>query len=201
MSYKGPRQKINRRFSMAIFPAGKGMERKPYPPGQHGPRLRRKQTEYALGLNEKQKLRFMYGLGEKQFKATFERAKKREGVTGDNFLILLNLRLDNVIYLLGLARTRRAARQYVSHGHIKVNGTKVNIASYECKQGDVIEVADNTASRQLATRSLDGSQYRTVVQWLTVEVDALKGTVNRYPLPDELQQDIDVQRIVEFYSR
>lgn len=199
--HKGPKTRINRRFGMAIFPPNKASERKPYPPGQHGPRLRRKKSEYALGLDEKQKLRFMYGLGEKQFRATYDRAKRREGVTGDNLLLLLNLRLDSVVYLLGFTRTRRASRQYVGHGHVKVNGHKVDIPSYQCSPGDVIEVCESTPSRQLATRSLDGSQYRVVAPWLSLETDLLRGTVNRLPSAEELQQDVNVQLIVEFYSR
>lgn len=199
--YKGPKTRINRRFGMAIFPPNKAWERKPYPPGQHGPRLRRKKSEYALGLDEKQKLRFMYGLGEKQFRATYDRAKRKDGVTGDNFLLLLNTRLDSIVYLLGFARTRRASRQYVNHGHVKVNGQKVDIPCYECKQGDVIEVSDAKGSRQLATRSLDGSQYRSVASWLSLEVDLLRGVINRLPSTEDLQQDINVQLIVEFYSR
>jgi len=199
--YKGPKTRINRRFGMAVFPANKASERKPYPPGQHGPRLRRKKSEFALGLDEKQKLRFMYGLGEKQFRATYERAKRKDGVTGDNFLLLLNTRLDCIVYLIGFARTRRAARQYVNHGHIKVNGVNVDIPSYECKQGDVVEVCDTTSSRQLATRSLDGSQYRAVASWISVKADELKAVVDRLPSKEEMQQDINVQLIVEFYSR
>lgn len=199
--YKGPKTRINRRFGMSVFPANKASERKPYPPGQHGPRLRRKKSEYALGLDEKQKLRFMYGLGEKQFRATYERAKRKDGVTGDNFLLLLNVRLDSVVYLIGFARTRRAARQYVNHGHVKVNGINVDIPSYECKQGDVIEVCDTTSSRQLATRSLDGSQHRAVASWILIQPDLLKATLSRLPSKEELQQDINVQLIVEFYSR
>lgn len=199
--YNGPKTRINRRFKMAIFPANKASERKPYPPGQHGPRLRRKESEYALGLNEKQKLRYMFGLNEKQFHSTFDKAKRKPGVTGDNFLILLNLRLDNVVYLLGFARTRRAARQYVNHGHVKVNGHKVDIPSFECSPHDVIEIGEQKSSRQLATRSLDGSQYRAMASWLSLEADALKGMVNREPSGEELAVGINPQLIVEFYSR
>ncbi|PWU05776.1 MAG: 30S ribosomal protein S4 [Verrucomicrobia bacterium] len=199
--YTGPKTKINRRFKMAIFQANKASERKPYPPGQHGPRLRRKESEYALGLNEKQKLRFMFGLSEKQFHSTFNRAKRKAGVTSDNFLVLLNMRLDNIVYLLGFARTRRAARQYVNHGHVKVNGQKVDIPSFECAPQDVIEVQDDKSSRQLATRSLDGSQYKTMAPWLSVQVEELKGIINREPSGEELQTGINPQLIVEFYSR
>lgn len=201
--YNGPKTRINRRFKMAIFAPNKAFERKPYPPGQHGPRLRRKESEYSLGLNEKQKLRYMYGLSEHQFHQTFNKAKRKEGVTGDNFLMLLNLRLDNVIFLLGFARTRRAARQYVNHGHIRVNGHKVDIPSFECSPQDLIEVHTGRSSQQLATRSLDGSQYRATAPWLSLESSALKGTINRLPLAEELHKDINInlQLIVEFYSR
>lgn len=199
--YKGPKTRINRRFKMAIFPANKASERKPYPPGQHGPRLRRKESEYSMGLNEKQKLRYMFGLNEKQFHSTFDKAKRKPGVTGENFLILLNMRLDNVVYLLGFARTRRAARQYVNHGHVKVNGQKVDIPSFECTPQDIVEVKEDKSSRQLATRSLDGSQYKALAPWLSIQVDALKGTINREPSPEELEVGINPQLIVEFYSR
>ena len=137
--YTGPTTKINRRFGMALFPENKAMQKKPYIPGQHGPHLRRRVTDYSMGLNEKQKLRFMFGLSEKQFRLTFERAKKVRGVTGEIFMQMLETRLDNVIYSLGFARTRKAARQFVTHGHVQVNGKKVDIASYACKPGDVVE--------------------------------------------------------------
>lgn len=123
--YTGPTTKINRRFGMALFPENKAMQKKPYIPGQHGPHLRRRVTDYSMGLNEKQKLRFMFGLSEKQFRLTFERAKKVRGVTGEIFMQMLETRLDNVIYSLGFARTRKAARQFVTHGHVQVNGKKV----------------------------------------------------------------------------
>lgn len=199
--YTGPTTRINRRFSQAIFPPNKAFERKPHPPGIHGPRLRRRVSDYSIGLNEKQKLRFLFGLTEKQFRLTFARAKAQRGVTGEIFLRLLEMRLDNVVYLLGLARTRKASRQFVCHGHIMVNGHKVDIPSYEVKPGDVVEVRDRTSSKQLATRCLEDSQYRTVPAWLTMERDALRGTVNREPEADEMEQSINLQIIVEFYSR
>ena len=199
--YTGPTTRINRRFGVAIFPPNKSFERRPHPPGQHGPRLRRKLSEYALGLNEKQKLRYMYGLTEKQFRLTFERAKRQRGVTGEIFLQLLETRLDNVIYLMGLARTRAAARQFVNHGHIAVNGTKVDIPSFQVASGDEIAVRGKSSSRQLATRNLEDKQYRTPPAWLTIDNDQLKGTVARMPEGDELESGINVQLIVEFYSR
>lgn len=199
--YTGPTTKINRRFGMAIFPENKAMQKKPYIPGQHGPRLRRRVTDYSMGLCEKQKLRFMYGLSEKQFRLTFARAKNIRGVTGEIFMQLLEVRLDNIIYLLGFARTRKAARQFVTHGHVQVNGQKVDIPSYSCKPGDVVEIRDRAASRQLAQRALDESQLRAVPAWIERVEDAFKGTVSRLPIRDEMDKTINEQLIVEFYSR
>ncbi|MGE9293106.1 30S ribosomal protein S4 [Ruficoccus sp. ZRK36] len=199
--YTGPTTRINRRFGQAIFAPSKAFERKPHPPGIHGPRLRRKISDYSTGLNEKQKLRFMYGLTEKQFRRTFDKAKAQRGVTGEVFLQMLETRLDNVIYQLGLARSRQAARQFVGHGHIQVNGHKVDIPSYDVKPGDIIEVRDRTSSRQLATRNLEDSQYRTIPAWLALDHDALRATANRLPVAEEMEQGINLQIIVEFYSR
>ncbi len=199
--YTGPTARINRRFGMSIFPPTKAQDRKAYPPGVHGPRLRRKSSEYAVGLNEKQKLRYMFGLTEKQFRLTFERAKSIRGVTGEIFLRLLETRLDNVVYMGGFARTRRAARQLVTHGHVAVNGHKCDIPSYSTKPGDVIEIRQKPSSRQLATRGVEDSQFRTAPAWMTVEGDALKATVTRTPIAEEMEQSINVQLIVEFYSR
>jgi small subunit ribosomal protein S4 len=199
--YTGPTTRINRRFSQAIFAPTKAFERKPHLPGQHGPRLRRKLSDYAIGLNEKQKLRYMYGMTEKQFRLTFERAKSKRGVTGEIFLQMLECRLDNVVYRLGLAKSRAAARQFVGHGHIVVNGKKTDIASFSVKEGDEVEVRERTSSRQLATQSLEGSQARIIPEWLNLNTDSLKATVNRIPSVDETEQSINVQLIVEYYSR
>lgn len=200
--YTGPTTRINRRFSQAIFNTTKAFERKPYLPGQHGPRLRRKASEYGTGLNEKQKLRYMYGLTEKQFRRAFTEAKRRTGVTGDNFVQILETRLDNVIYNLGFAKSRQAARQFVCHGHIAVNGQKVDIPSFAVSAGDEIEVRERSSSRQLATRNLEENQYKVVPAWLALQVDALKGTVVRLPEgEEELNPGVNVQLIVEFYSR
>lgn len=201
MRYTGPTTRINRRFKMAIFPATKAYERKPYLPGIHGAHLKRRVSDYSLGLNEKQKLRFMFGLSEAQFRLTFEKAKHARGVTGETFLRLLECRLDNIVYLMGFAKTRKAARQLVTHGHICVNGHKVNIPSYSCEPGEVISVGEKLPSRQLATRSLDESQGRNCPSWLTVQADSLKGTVDRLPVREEMVSDIDEQLIVEYYSR
>ncbi len=199
--YTGPTTRINRRFGQALFPEKKAMKNKPYIPGQHGRTLRRRVTDYSMGLNEKQKLRFMYGLSEKQFRLTFQRAKAIRGVTGEIFMRLLETRLDNIIYLLGFARTRKAARQFVTHGHVQVNGKKVDIPSYTCVPGDVVEVRERSSSRQLAQRSLDESQLRTPPAWIERVDDAFRGTISRLPIRDEMDKTINDQLIVEFYSR
>ena len=199
--YRGPTTRINRRFSMAIFPTTRAFERKPHPPGMHGPRLRRKISDYSTGLNEKQKLRYMYGLTEKQFRLTFERAKRKRGITGEIFLQILELRLDSVIYSLGFAKTRCQARQFVSHGHIKVNGRKVDISSFQVSPGDEIEVKASTSSRQLATRALETTRIRNVPLWMTRYDDTLRAVINRIPDGSDIEPGINVQLIVEFYSR
>ena len=199
--YTGPTTRMNRKFGMPIFAPNKAYERRSYPPGQHGPRLRRKQTDYSIGLNEKQKLRYMYGLTEKQFRLTFQRAKARKGVTGEIFIQMLETRLDNVIYRAGLARSRQAARQFVTHGHIMVNAHKVDIPSYQVQAGDEIEVRDRSSSRQLGTRNVEDNQYRPIPPWLTMNVDTLKVNVTRLPNRDEADTTINEQLIVEYYSR
>ena len=150
--YTGPTTRVNRRFGMPIFAETKAMQKKPYIPGQHGPRLRRRVTDYSMGLNEKQKLRFMFGLSEKQFRLTFERAKRQRGVTGEIFMRLLELRLDNIIYQLGFARSRAAARQFVTHGHVQVNGKKVDIPSYSVKVGGHSQLHVPTRRRSRSSR-------------------------------------------------
>ncbi len=199
--YTGPTTRINRRFSMALFPANRAYEKKKYPPGQHGPRLRRKLSEYSIGLNEKQKLRFSYGLTEKQFRRTFERSKRKRGVTGEIFLQLLETRLDSVIYLAGLGRTRAAARQFVTHGHIVVDGHKVDIPSFQIEPGMKITVRDASSSRSLATQNLADNQYRSVPPWMAVNEDLMEIIVNRDPARDEIDAPVNEQLIVEFYSR
>ena len=199
--YTGPTTRINRRFGMAIFPPNKAFERRPYLPGQHGQRLRRKTSDYSIGLNEKQKLRYLYGLTEKQFRLTFARAKKERGITRDKFLQLLEMRLDSIVYLLGFSKTRKQARQFVNHGHIKVNAIKVDIPSCQIKSGDTIEVKADTSSRQMATRALEETRMRVTPIWLTRQDDILRADIIRLPNSDEIEHGIDVQLIVEFYSR
>jgi small subunit ribosomal protein S4 len=199
--YTGPTTRLSRRFNTPLFGATKAYERRPYPPGQHGPKLRRKLSEYAVGLNEKQKLRMIYGLLERQFRRTFEAAKKERGITGERFIQLLETRLDSVIYLLGFARSRAAARQIVNHGHVRVNGHKVDIASYSVQVGDEIEIRNSASSRQLATRNLEENRARAVPGWLALNPEAFKAVVNRLPTREEMAPEINEQLIVEFYSR
>src|SRR3954469_21769790 len=199
--YTGPTTRISRRFGTHILGSGKAFERRSYPPGQHGPKLRRKVSEYAVGLNEKQKLRFIYGLLERQFRRVFAIAKRERGVTGERFLQLLETRLDSVVYLLGFAKSRAAARQLVNHGHVRVNAHKVDIASYNVVQGDEIEIKAVNSSRQLATRAIEENRARVVPAWLTRNDEALKGTVTRLPTRDEMEPSINEQLIVEYYSR
>src|SRR6476646_1688325 len=160
--YTGPRVRISRRFGVPIFGPSKYLERRNYGPGVHGPKSRRKTTEYGLGLLEKQKLRYYYGLMERQFRGVYEKALRRRGVTGEQMLQILETRLDNVVFHLGFANTRAAARQLVSHGHMKVNGRKVNIPSYALRVNDTIEVRDNSRSRQTASKNLESATSRAV---------------------------------------
>ncbi len=200
--YKGPRVRISRRFGQPIFGPSKYLERRAYPPGVHGPKKsRRKQSDYGLGLAEKQKLRYQYGLMEAQFRRMFEKALKKRGVTGETLLQLLETRLDNVVFRIGFATTRPFARQMVTHGHIRVNGRKVSSPSFNVKPGDVIEVRETAATRQLATKSLESAQVRPVPTWINFTRDALKGQVVRIPTRDEIQPIVNEQLIVEFYSR
>src|SRR6201982_3565110 len=153
--YTGPKSRISRRYGIALFGPSKALERKNYPPGMHGPKgSRRKQSDYATALAEKQKLRHRYGLLERQFRRYFETALRKRGVTGETLLQMLETRLDNVVYRLGFANSRNAARQLVNHGHVTVNSRKVDVASYNLKSGDVVAVKDRPSSRRLATRNL-----------------------------------------------
>ncbi|HEX3989007.1 MAG TPA: 30S ribosomal protein S4 [Verrucomicrobiae bacterium] len=199
--YTGPRTRISRRFGIPMFGPDKYLERRNYGPGVHGPKSRRKHTDYGLGLIEKQKLRYFYGLMERQFRGVYERALKRRGVTGEQMLQILETRLDNVVYHLGFAITRAAARQMVSHGHVKVNGRKVNVPSFALKVNDVIEVRESNVSRQLATKNLELATSKVVPDWMTLNKEAFKGTVMRVPTRDEIQPIANEQAVVEFYSR
>jgi small subunit ribosomal protein S4 len=199
--YTGPRTRLSRRFGIPLFGPDKYLERRNYGPGVHGPKSRRKHTDYGLGLIEKQKLRYFYGLMERQFRGVYERALRRRGVTGEQMLQILETRLDNVVYHLGFAITRAAARQMVTHGHVKVNSRKVNIPSYCLKVNDAIEVRESNVSRQLATKNLELSTSKVVPGWLSLNKEAFKGVVMRIPTRDEIQPIANEQAIVEFYSR
>ena len=200
--FTGPKTKVSRRYGVPLFGPAKALERKNYPPGVHGPKgSRRKQSEFAIAQGEKQKLRYMYGLMERQFRRYFEVALRRRGVTGETLLQLLETRLDNVVYRLGFANTRRGARQLVGHGHVAVNGTKVDISSFNVKAGDTVTVRDKPKSKQLATRNLDLTQIVPVPDWLTVNRDAMSGTVARIPSREEIAPIVNEQLIVELYSR
>jgi small subunit ribosomal protein S4 len=199
--YTGPRVRISRRFGVPIFGPTKYLERRNYGPGVHGPKSRRKHTDYALGLMEKQKLRYYYGLLERQFRGVYEKALKRRGVTGEQMLQILETRLDNVVYHLGFANTRAAARQMVGHGHVQVNGRKVNIPSYALKVNDNVTVKNTNVSRQLATRNLESATSRSVPDWLSLNREELKGVVIRIPTRDEINPIANEQAVVEFYSR
>jgi small subunit ribosomal protein S4 len=193
--------RISRRFGVPIFGASKYLERKNYGPGVHGPKARKKHTPYGLGLIEKQKLRYYYGLQERQFRGVYERALKQRGVTGETMLQILETRLDNVVFQLGFSNTRAGARQMVSHGHVTVNGRKVNVPSYACKVNDVIEVKNTSVSRQMATKGLEASTSRSIPDWVSLNKDAFKGTILRVPSRDDIQPIANEQAVVEFYSR
>lgn len=200
--HTGPTDKISRRYGVPLFGPSKALERRPYPPGQHGARgARRKHSDYSIALAEKQKLRLQYGIMEKQFRRYFAEAQRRRGITGDILVQLLESRLDNVCYRLGLGNTRRGARQFVNHGHVTVNGKRVDIPSYSVKPGDVIKVSESTRSQQLAMRAVDLSSARPVMDWLTFDKDNLTGTVDRLPEAEEIDTQVNVQLVVELYSR
>lgn len=199
--YKGPRVRISRRFGIPIFGPTKYLERRNFPPGVHGPKSRRKLTDYGMALAEKQKLRYYYGLLERQFRGVYQKALKRRGVTGEHMLQILETRLDNVVFHLGFGTTRAAARQMVAHGHIQVNGRKVSIASYALKVNDVITVKNNTVSRQMATKGMELSTSRAVPDWLSLSKDEFKGVVMRIPTREEINPIANEQTVVEFYSR
>jgi len=199
--YTGPRVRISRRFGVPIFGPSKYLERRNYGPGVHGPKSRRKHTDYGLGLIEKQKLRYYYGLMEKQFRGVYESALKRRGVTGEQMLQILETRLDNVVFHLGFGNTRAAARQMVNHGHVTVNGRKAAIASFALKVNDVISVKNHNVSKQLATKGLEVAASRAVPDWLSLNKEELKGVVMRIPTREEIQPIANEQAVVEFYSR
>ncbi|MBB5352676.1 small subunit ribosomal protein S4 [Haloferula luteola] len=200
--YTGPRAKISRRFGVALFGSSKALERRNFPPGQHGLRAgRKKKSDYSIALGEKQKLRFQYGVLEKQFRGYYEEAARRRGVTGETLLQLLELRLDNVCYRLGFGNTRAAARQLVNHGHVYVNGVRVDVASYQVKPGDKITIGTKPSAQQLVLRMMDLTQSVPLVDWLTLDRDKLEGIVERVPERSDIDPVVNEQLIVELYSR
>jgi len=197
--YTGPKAKVARRFADPIFGPSKAVQKKSYPPGQHGRGRRRKPSEYAVQLMAKQKAKYTYGVLEKQFRNLFEKASRKKGVTGEVLLQLLESRLDNTVYRLGISPTRRGARQLVSHKHITVNGEVVNIPSYALKVGDVIGVRERSKSMISITESLAANSKRYPwIEWNEMEK---AGTLINMPLREEIPENIEEQLIVELYSK
>ncbi|EEI70434.1 ribosomal protein S4 [Lentilactobacillus hilgardii ATCC 27305] len=198
--YTGPSWRISRRLGISLSGTGKELSRRPYAPGDHGQGRRQKLSEYGLQLKEKQKLRYMYGLTERQFSNLFVRAGKiREGKHGVNFMILLERRLDNIVYRLGLATTRRQARQLVNHGHITVDGKRVDIPSYEVKPGQVVSVREKSKDLQVVKDAVEAVVGRP--QYVSFDADKLEGSLVRLPQREELDADIDESLIVEYYNK
>ena len=203
--YTGPKGKLVRRFGVNIFDNPKYdrlLERRDSKPGQHGAsQMRRKVSDYGLQLVEKQKLRCTYGLLEKQFRRLFRKASQQKGVTGDNLMVLLETRLDNVAYRAGFGSTRMQARQMVNHGHLAVNGRRVDRASCRLHPGDVVSVADRETSRRLAARYLDENPRFSGSSWLQIDREALQVTVSHLPTRDEIASPVNEQLVIELYSK
>ncbi len=198
--YTGPKTKIARKFGQAIFGDDKAFEKRNYPPGQHGNNRRRgKKSEYAIQLMEKQKAKYTYGILERQFRNMFKRATAAQGITGEVLLQLCESRLDNVVFRMGIAPSRSAARQLVSHRHITVNGEKVNIPSYQLKAGDVVGVREKSKSLETIQNSLSNSS--NVYEWITWNNDTMEGTYVSVPARIQIPEQINEQFIVELYSK
>ena len=197
--YTGPSFKKARRVGFSISETGKELARRPYGPGQHGQDRKGKLSDYGTQLKEKQKVRFMYGVNERQFKKTFNEASKMSGIHGTNFLRLLESRLDNLVYRIGFASTRRGARQLVNHGHVTVNGKKVDIPSYRVKPGDVISIKEDDKNLKVVTEAL--SKVTKRVEFITYDEGKMEATYVRLPERNELNADINEALIVEFYNK
>ena len=197
--YTGPSYKKARRVGMSLLENGKEVARKPYGPGIHGADRKRRPSTYGVQLKEKQKVRFMYGLNERQFVKTYNEAGKMQGIHGENLLKLLESRLDNLVYRLGFASTRRASRQLVNHGHVTVNGKKVDIPSYRCKPGDVIAIKEGSKDHKAVKESLSKVMHR--VEFVTFDEKNLSGTFVRLPERSELNPEINESLIIEYYNR
>lgn len=198
--YRGPKQKIARRFKEPIFGPSSALERKPYGPGQHGRSRFTRKSEYAIQLDEKQKAKYTYGLLEKQFRNLYERATRQTGVTGEVFMQLLESRLDNVVYRLGFARTRRQARQLTTHRHVVVNGQIVNIPSYQVKPGDIISIRPKSKNLDLIKETLQ-SYSTNKYKWLETDKKSMTGKFLNLPIMEEIPENINVQLIIELYSK
>jgi len=199
--YIGPKSKIARKFGEPIEGHSKALQKKNYPPGQHGRGRRKKQSEYAVQLAEKQKAKYNYGVLERQFAKIFDIASRKGGITGENLLQLLEARLDNTVYRMGIAPTRRGARQLVSHKHILVNGELVNIPSYSLKPGDVVSVRERSKSLEAITSSLAGNSGAQRYSWLEFDKPTLTGKFVSIPVRDDIPKNIKEQLIVELYSK
>ncbi len=197
--YTGPVWKKSRRLSFSVLETGEELKKRTYAPGQHGPTKRVKLSGYGTQLREKQRIRNMYGLNERQFANLFQKASKMEGMAGTNFLVLLESRLDNVVYRMGFARTRRAARQLVNHGHIEVNGKKVDIPSAQVKPGSEIALRENSRNMAVVNEALEANI--TIPAFVTVDKENKKGVFVRYPERSELNQELNEALVVEFYNR
>lgn len=197
--YRGARQKIARRFKEPLFGPSKSLERKPYPPGQHGRNRRSKESEYSVQLKEKQKAKYTYGLLERQFRKLFDKAARSKGVTGENLLVFLESRLDNTVFRLGLGTTRRQARQFVTHGHILVNGTVVNVPSAQLKPGDQVAVRPRSKQVDPILESL--KRNRRQYPWLEIDRREMVGKFLDYPSRQDIPENIREQLIVELYSK
>ena len=197
--YIGPMYKKSRRLGFSTLENGKELAKKPYIPGEHGQDRRKKLSNYGIQLQEKQKVRFMYGLNEKQFRKVFDKAGKMKGVHGENLLKLLESRLDNLVYRIGFASTRKGARQFVNHGHVTVNGKKVDIPSYTVKPGDVISLRDRDKELAIVKTSLEALQNR--VEYISYDDKKMEATYVRLPERNELNADINESLIVEFYNK
>lgn len=197
--YIGPVWKKSRRLGISLTGTGKELDKRPYAPGQHGPNQRKKMSEYGTQQQEKQKLRFMYGLNERQFRSMFDKAGKMKGVHGENFMILLESRLDNLVYRLGLARTRKQSRQLVNHGHVTVDGKRVDIPSYRLIPGQVLGLRERSQKLDIVEEAIEVNNF--IPEYLTFDENKMEGSYTRYPERSELPAEINEALIVEFYSR
>jgi|SRR5699024_6272226 len=197
--FTGSLWKKSRRLGISLTGTGKELEKRPYAPGQHGPTQRKKISEYGLQLQEKQKLRYMYGLNERQYRSMFDEAGKMQGIHGENFMLLLESRLDNLVFRLGLAKTRKQARQLVNHGHVLVDGSRVDIPSFRVKPEQTISLRERSQKLESVKEAVESNQM--VPEYLTFDEETLTGVYSRYPERSELSPEIDESLIVEFYSR